>query len=61
MKNKRVEIGNNYYRFDIFGRVLKVEERGTLEDKYNFFVGNYFRTKKGVEKARRVYLNEESI
>lgn len=55
MKNKRVEIGNNYYRFDIFGRVLKVEERGTLEDKYNFFVGNYFRKKKKAEEAALRY------
>lgn len=51
MKNKRVEIGNNYYRFDIFGRVLKVEEHGTLEDKYNFFVGNYFKSKKKAEEG----------
>lgn len=61
MKKKRVENGKFYYRFDIFGRVYKVKELGTMEDKYNFFVGNYFRTKKSTEKARRIHLNEESI
>ena len=58
---KRVKKGNYYYRFDIFGRVYRIQEQGSKIDKYNFFIGNYFRTKKGVEKARRIYLNEESI
>ena len=51
MKKKRVEKGKFYYRFDIFGRVYKVKELGTKEDKYNFFVGNYFISKKKAEEG----------
>lgn len=53
MKKKRVEKGKFYYRFDIFGRVYKVKELGTMEDKYNFFVGNYFISKKKAEEGAK--------
>lgn len=58
MKRKRVDKGSFYYKFDIFGRIYKVQELGMLENKYDFFIGNYFRTKAQTEKARKEYLNE---
>lgn len=46
MKRKRVKTGEYYYFVDMFNIIRKIKEQGTTIDKYNFFINNYFRTKK---------------
>ena len=46
MKRKRVKTGEYYYFVDMFNIIRKIKEQGTAIDKYNFFINNYFRTKK---------------
>ena len=55
MKRKRVKTGEYYYFVDMFNIIRKIKEQGTTIDKYNFFINNYFRTKKQAlnEIARR--------
>lgn len=46
MKRKRVKINEYYYFVDMFNIIRRVKEQGATIDKYNFFINNYFRTKK---------------
>ena len=48
MKRKRVKINEYYYFVDMFNIIRRVKEQGATIDKYNFFIKNYFRTKRQV-------------
>ena len=46
MKRKRVKVNEYYYFVDMFNIIRRVKEQGSAIDKYNFFINNYFRTKR---------------
>ncbi len=46
MKRKRVKVNEYYYFVDMFNIIRRIKEQGSAIDKYNFFINNYFRTKR---------------
>lgn len=46
MKRKRVKVNEYYYFVDMFNIIRRIKEQGSAIDKYNFFIKNYFRTKR---------------
>lgn len=46
MKRKRVKVNEYYYFVDMFNIIRRIKEQGSGIDKYNFFIKNYFRTKR---------------
>lgn len=46
MKRKRVKVNEYYYFVDMFNIIWRIKEQGSAIDKYNFFINNYFRTKR---------------
>ena len=52
-KRWRAKVGQSYYIVDHDGTIVKMMEDGYIADTTGWVFGNYFKTRKNAERARR--------